>query len=121
MKHAQRRAAGQKEIDVRVFGAQAGGPQGKLGDAEIVFLTGAFVGLKIVGFAIWQGQHGPAVTLPARMYMVGQQKRYYHHIQAVVDREREAQLKKLIVSEYLQQIRPTSTQQRKARKGKAAA
>jgi hypothetical protein len=58
-------------VSVRVIPNTTGTPQGKLADAEVIFEAdaGPMKGLKLIGFAIWEGRTGGRnVTFPARHY-----------------------------------------------------
>lgn len=67
------------DVTVTIMPSTAGGPSGKLADAEIRFTAGVLAGLKLVGFAIWERRTdaGRYVTFPARQYAVnGEQRRF---------------------------------------------
>ena len=52
---------------VNITLSASGKPAGKLADAELHFTAGVVAGLKVVGFAVWNGRNGGrAVTVPAR-------------------------------------------------------
>ena len=54
---------------VKIVPNDRGNPPGKLADAELHFSDGAFDGLKLIGFAVWErrGGVGRNVTFPAMM------------------------------------------------------
>jgi len=54
-------------VTIKILPNERGVPQSKLADAELVFEEeGVLCGLKLVGFAVWEGREGPHVTFPAR-------------------------------------------------------
>jgi hypothetical protein len=55
------------------------GPAGKLADVEVVFGVddGLMAGLRLLGFAVWEGRSGRLVTMPARMYSVNGERRSF--------------------------------------------
>ena len=67
-------------ISVRIVPNTTSNPPGKLADAEVIFGAdaGAFTGLKLIGFAIWERRAGGRnVTFPARQYSVNGERRTY--------------------------------------------
>jgi hypothetical protein len=60
-------------------------PERLLAEAEVVFdgADGPFAGLKLVGFSVWRSESGGTyVTLPARAFGAGQERRYFDYIRA---------------------------------------
>lgn len=55
------------------------GPVGKLADVEIVLDSrdGLLAGLKLVGFAVWDGDGDRKVTVPTRIYTVAGDRRQF--------------------------------------------
>jgi hypothetical protein len=43
---------------VLILPAETGTPAGKLADAELLFQDGPLAGLKLIGFAVWEGRGG---------------------------------------------------------------
>jgi hypothetical protein len=67
-------------VSVRVIPNTSGNPPGKLADAEVIFEAdaGPLVGLKLIGFAIWERRTGGRnVTFPARQYSVNGERRTF--------------------------------------------
>jgi hypothetical protein len=67
-------------MSVRILPNTTGNPAGKLADAEVIFEAdaGPLVGLKLVGFAIWERRTGGRnVTFPARQYSVNGERRSF--------------------------------------------
>ena len=65
-----------------------GNPPGKLGDAELHFLSdGVLAGLKLIGVAIWErrGSTGRNVTFPARQYSVNGECRSFALLRPIVE------------------------------------
>lgn len=61
-------------------------PPNLLAEAEVHFVAGAgpLTGLKLVGFSIWKSpQGGTYVTLPARAFGTGQERRYFDYVRAI--------------------------------------
>ena len=64
-------------MTVKIIANKSNHP-GKLADAEIHFTDGPLVGLKMIGFEIWQaGGKGLNVMFPARSYSVNGEKRRF--------------------------------------------
>jgi hypothetical protein len=64
---------------VKITQNDKGNPSGKLADAELHFTDGALLGLKLVGFGVWERRTGGGrnVTFPARNYVVNGDKRSF--------------------------------------------
>jgi hypothetical protein len=60
-------------MQVRIVPHESNTPPGKLANAELHFTDGPMLGLKLVGFAVWERKNGGGrnVTFPARSYVVG--------------------------------------------------
>ena len=71
-------------MHVHIVPLTAGGPAGKLAEAELCFDHGLLSGLKLVGFSIWEGRNGRGrnVTFPARQYSVQGERRHYALLRA---------------------------------------
>lgn len=59
------------------FTKKTTGPERMLAEAAVEFGEGQLHGLKLVGFAIWQGDRELYATLPARAFGVGNERRYF--------------------------------------------
>ena len=71
---------------VKIVPNDSGTPAGKLADAELHFSDGPLAGLKLVGFAVWEGRNGEHnVTLPVRQYTVNGERRRYILLRPVDD------------------------------------
>ena len=79
-------------------------PAGKLADAELLFTEGALEGLKLIGFAVWEGRGGTAgrlnVTFPSRQYSVNGERRNFALLRAVTDGAAQDRLRQLILQAY---------------------
>lgn len=79
-------------------------PAGKLADAELLFTEGALEGLKLIGFAVWEGRGGNAgrlnVTFPSRQYSVNGERRNFALLRAVTDAAAQDRLRQLILQAY---------------------
>jgi hypothetical protein len=64
---------------VKILPNDRGEPPTKLADAELLFEEGPLIGLRLVGFSIWQSKRGKSrnVTVPSRTYYVLGEKRGY--------------------------------------------
>jgi hypothetical protein len=78
-------------------------PAGKLADAELHFTEGALEGLKLIGFAVWEGRGGGGrlnVTFPSRQYSVNGERRSFALLRAVTDGAAQDRLRQLILQAY---------------------
>lgn len=79
-------------------------PAGKLADAELVFTDGALEGLKLIGFAVWEGRGGSHgrlnVTFPSRQFSVNGERRNFALLRAVTDGAAQDRLRQLILQAY---------------------
>ena len=77
-------------------------PPGKLAEAEIHFTDGAFEGLKLIGFGIWERRSGPGrnVTFPARQYSVNGERRSFALLRPIVDVGAQDKVRQLILDAY---------------------
>lgn len=89
-------------ITVKILKKKEPGPQHKLADAEVHFVGGDLDGLKLVGFTIWQRSdgHGLHVTIPARQYTMHGQKKDFHLLRAIEDRNAVHRLRRLILEAF---------------------
>lgn len=65
---------------VRITPNDKGNPVGKLADAELHFTDGPLIGLKLIGFGVWESRAkggGRNVTFPARQYAINGERRSY--------------------------------------------
>jgi hypothetical protein len=86
-----------------------GNPPGKLADAELHFADGPLVGLKLIGFGVWDRRNGNGrnVTFPARQYSVNGERRSFALLRPVVDAASQDRLREFILhafTEYEEQL-----------------
>lgn len=78
-----------------------GSPAGKLADVELLFDAGPLAGLKLIGFAVWEGKRGGRnVTFPARSYSVNGERRSFSLLRPIADTTGHEQLRDRILEAY---------------------
>lgn len=78
-----------------------GTPAGKLADAELHFAEGPFQGLKLIGFAVWEGKRGGRnVTFPARTYSVNGERRSFSLLRPIEDMAAQESLRDQVLEAY---------------------
>lgn len=79
-----------------------GTPVGKLADCELHFNDGPFAGLKLVGFAVWERKAGGGrnVTVPARAYSVGGERRSFALLRPMADAAAMDRLRDVILAAF---------------------
>ena len=89
-------------MTIKITPNDKGNPPGKLGDAEVHFTEGAFDGLKLIGFSIWErrGGNGRNVTFPARQYQVNGERRSFALLRPIVDVTAQSKLRELILDAF---------------------
>jgi len=89
-------------MTVKISRNDKGNPPGKLADAELHFTDGPLEGLKLIGFAIWEGRggNGRNVTFPARQYSVNGERRSFALLRPVVDASSQERVRDLILQAY---------------------
>jgi hypothetical protein len=87
---------------VKITPNDRGTPPGKLAEAEIYFEDSYLDGLKLVGFAVWEGRNGKArnVTFPARQYSVNGERRSFALLRPVTDTTAQDRIRDLILQAY---------------------
>lgn len=89
---------------VKISPNDRGNPPGKLADAELQFdqNDGPLDGLKLLGFAIWQGRNGNGrnVTFPARQYSVNGERRSFALLRPIIDSAAQERVRDLILTAY---------------------
>ena len=88
---------------VKILPNEKASPNGKLADAEVHFTEGAFEGLKLLGFAIWErrgGGPGRNVTFPARTYSVNGERRSFSLLRPISDSNAQNRLRDLVLQAY---------------------
>ncbi len=76
------------DFDVVIVVNEKGNPPDKLADAELHFTSGSLAGLKFVGLGVWQRRESANelnVTMPARTFMAGGEKRSFSLIRVAHD------------------------------------
>jgi hypothetical protein len=89
-------------ITVKINPNDSGNPAGKLANAELHFTDGPLVGLKLVGFGIWErrGNSGRNVTFPARQYSVNGDKRTFTLLRPIADTAPQERIRDLVLEAY---------------------
>jgi hypothetical protein len=89
-------------MTIKIMPNDKGNPPGKLADAEIHFTDGAFEGLKLIGFSIWErrGGNGRNVTFPARQYSVNGERRSFALLRPIADATAQSRIRDLILAAY---------------------
>ena len=93
---------GASAVIVRITPNDKGNPPGKLADAELHFTDGQLVGLRLIGFAIWErrGGGGRNVTFPARNYSVNGERRSYALLRPIVDTTAQNAIRDLVLEAF---------------------
>ena len=92
----------EEPMEIKVVPAPEGSPAGKLADAELHFTDEPLVGLKLVGFGIWEGRSGggQSVTFPSRQYTVNGERRSFTLLRALSGRDAADSLRDQILAAY---------------------
>jgi hypothetical protein len=78
-----------------------GNPPGKLADAELHFSGGPLDGLKLLGFAVWEGKRGGRnVTFPSRAYSVNGERRSFALLRPILDMTAQDRLRDHVLQAY---------------------
>ena len=87
---------------VKILPNDKGNPPGKLAEAEVHFEEGAFAGLKLIGFAIWERRSGGGrnVTFPARTYAVNGERRTFALLRPIADATAQDRIRELVLGAY---------------------
>jgi hypothetical protein len=98
--------AAPQNIIVRFVENTTGSPAGKLADAELHFTDGILVGLKLIGFSLWErrGGGGRNVTFPARQYVVSGERRSFALLRPIDDAAAQARVRDAILEAYEQHV-----------------
>ena len=91
-------------LTVKIAPNDKGNPPGKLADAELHFTDGELVGLKLIGFSIWErrGGGGRNVTFPARQYAVNGERRSFALLRPITDTSAQERVRALVLQAYAQ-------------------
>jgi hypothetical protein len=89
-------------MTVKIVPNLTANPPGKLADAELFFDEGVLVGLKLIGFGIWERRQGNGrnVTFPARQYSVNGERRSFALLRPTGDTTAQEPLRTLILEAY---------------------
>jgi hypothetical protein len=96
--------AAPQNMIVRFIENTTGNPAGKLADAELHFTDGVLVGLKLVGFSVWERRSGSGrnVTFPARQYVVNSERRSFALLRPISDATAQAGVRDAILEAFAQ-------------------
>jgi hypothetical protein len=89
-------------MTVKIVPNDKGNPPGKLADAELHFTDGPLVGLKLIGFAVWErrGGGGRNVTFPARQYSVNGERRSFALLRPITEPDAQHRVRDLVLEAY---------------------
>lgn len=88
---------------VKIMPNEKSAPNGKLADAEVHFTEGAFDGLKLLGFSVWERRNGTGrnVTFPSRTYSVNGERRSFALLRPVLSESHsQNRLRDLVLQAY---------------------
>jgi len=86
---------------VKVIPNDKATPAGKLADAELIFHDGPLMGLKLIGFAVWERRDGGrTVTFPARQYSVNGERRSFALLRPLADVADQERVRSLVLDAY---------------------
>ena len=87
---------------IKIVRSDKNTPAGKLADAELHFIDGPLVGLKLLGFEIWERRNGDGrnVTFPARNYSVNGTTRSFVLLRTIGDEGAQDKLRDHILQAY---------------------
>jgi hypothetical protein len=90
------------DLTIKFVPNDRGNPPGKLADAELHFTAGPLVGLKLIGFGIWERRNsgGRNVTFPARQYSVNGERRSFALLRPVVEINAQEHLRERILEAF---------------------
>jgi len=89
-------------MTVKILRNEKGSPAGKLADAELHFTDGPLLGLKLIGFSVWERKSGNGrnVTFPARQYSVNGERRSFALLRPVEDATAQERVRELVLQAY---------------------
>ena len=89
-------------MTVKILRNEKGSPAGKLADAELHFADGPLMGLKLIGFSVWERKtgNGRNVTFPARQYSVNGERRSFALLRPVEDATAQERVRELVLQAY---------------------
>ena len=107
-------------MTVTIIPNDTNNPPGKLADAELHFTAcpscadptkqgiysdadctcGPLVGLKLIGFSVWERTGGRNVTFPARQYSVNGERRGFSLLRPIMDATAQDRIREVILEAY---------------------
>ena len=89
-------------LTVKILMNDRGNPAGKVADAELHFTDGPLLGLKLIGFSVWERKSGNGrnVTFPARQYSVNGERRSFALLRPVEDATAQERVRELVLQAY---------------------
>ncbi len=100
VRHIQKLEQRTMAVIVKILRRDVGAPAGKLADAELHFSGGELDGLKLIGFAIWQGRGQPVVSFPDRRFTIDGHHRRFLLLRAIADAGAERRLRDRVLEAY---------------------
>ena len=96
-------------VAINVLPADDRAPAGKLADVELHFTAGALEGLKLLGFAVWEGRdgRGPSVSLPSRHYVVNGERRSFTLLRPSGERPAQDGLRDTLLAAFANHVPDT--------------
>jgi hypothetical protein len=89
------------DVTVKIIPNDHNNPPGKLADAELHFTDGPLVGLKLIGFSIWERRTGGRnITFPARQYSVNGERRSFALLRPIIDATAQDRIRERILEAY---------------------
>jgi len=87
---------------VTIIANDPNNPPGKLADAELHFEDGPLMGLKLIGFGIWERRTGGGrnVTFPARQYSVNGERRSFALLRPTSTTDATDRIRDLVLAAY---------------------
>jgi hypothetical protein len=87
---------------IKIVPNDKGTPAGKLADAELHFDAGELVGLKLLGFAVWERRNGSGrnVTFPSRAYSVNGERRSFALLRPMSDTSSQDHIRDAVLHAY---------------------
>ena len=89
-------------MEITIIPNDGNAPAGRRADAELHFTEGVLEGMKLIGFAVWEGRNGGRlnVTFPARQYSVNGERRSFALLRPVTDSTAQDRVRDLILQAY---------------------
>jgi hypothetical protein len=89
-------------VTVKIIPNEKPTPVGKLADAELHFTDGDLVGMKLIGFSVWERRVGGGrnVTFPARQYTVNGDRRVFSLFRPIHDSTAQDRIRQIVLAAY---------------------